>query len=823
MPNETKPWQPHPGPQTEFCQRGEFEVFFGGAKGPGKTDCLIAEAARYVWHPKYHGLLLRRTFPRLQEIIDRCWLLYPTIGGEYRSGEHRWYFPGGGKVTLGHVQHEQDKYNYHGKEFHFLGFDELTEFLESIYLFIIANVRRSVSDLKLRVRSTSNPGGKGHAWVKDRFVDTCIPIQKQKYIGGDAAEHEMFIPEIYIDPDAGTSRCFVPATVYDNPSIIVNDPGYVRRLELLPELEKKRFLYGVWDIFEGQVFTELTQHTHGCEDFPIPHEWERVMVFDWGYARPWCALWFAIDYDGVIYLYREKMGWVDEDPNKGARQTNTEICREIQKLETEKISFRVSDPACWGPTKIKGSNMVLGPSFVEDASREGLFFLKADNDRLRGKQQVHQRFKMDVTLNEETGVVLEETPQFVAFNSCKRWWEEMQSLYEDPKNPEDVDSDQPDENYDCLHGDTEVETDKGVFKIKDLVGRKGKVKTVFGLWTDFDNCKLYRKNSEIVRVIFDDGKSVVCTPDHNFLTGDFRWVKAKYLLDCDRYVNISDTINKRSMPWTPKLSVKRFRNLMETVIIYVENTFKEEGYSFTERFGSGIMAKFRKGMLSIIKTTTAAIIILKILGYYAVESITPIMQKTQTMQIGLRRCTKGRKNGMGVKMGKIGTSSITKETVRKKCTKNLKKFVNFVERSLKEIFVQSFAPIIVNQQIAGAKGLTISQRFALSVGKNSRQTNTNRQKPVVKNAVGKCVKIEPAGKTDTYCLTAKLTHSFQINKGVIVSNCTRYMFMSRPIIPKRTDPIPQGTFQSERRRLIRAKNYAKRHGVSLAAAYGAVR
>ena len=444
------PWQPHPGPQIEFCTRGEFEVFFGGAKGPGKTDCLIAEASRYVYHPKYHGLIIRRTFPRLQEIIDRCWLLYPSLGGHYISKTNRWVFPGGARVTLGHCQHESDKYNYHGKEFHFLGFDELTEFEESVYLFIIANVRRSVHDLILRVRSTSNPGGKGHNWVKKRFVDTCQPKDKVEYIGGDGEVHEMFKPITRIDPDTGMSMCFVPATVYDNPSIMINDPLYVKRLEMLPEIEKKRFLHGVWDIFEGQVFVELSQHKHGCEDFPIPPEWQRVMIFDWGYARPWCALYFAIDFDGVIYLYREKYGMIGDDPNKGVRQNNDEICREIITLENgEKINQRIADPACWGPTKIKGSNQVLGPSFQEDAMSHGLYFMKADNDRLRGKQQVHQRFAILEHLDEETGEVIDETAQFVAFNSCKRWWDEVQALYEDPKNPEDVDTDQPDEGYDC--------------------------------------------------------------------------------------------------------------------------------------------------------------------------------------------------------------------------------------------------------------------------------------------------------------------------------------------------------------------------------------
>ena len=82
--------------------------------------------------------------------------------------------------------------------------------------------------------------------------------------------------------------------------------------------------------------------------------------------------------------------------------------------------------------------------------------------------------------------------------------------------------------------------------------------------------------------------------------------------------------------------------------------------------------------------------------------------------------------------------------------------------------------------------------------------------------------IEQEEKTDVYCLTADTTHAFEAN-GVMVSNCTRYMSMSRPIIPKIKTTQPQGTFQSERKRLIRAKNYSKRHGVSLAAAYGNIR
>jgi len=436
-------WYPHPGPQITFCRRGEFEVLFGGAAGPGKTDCLVMEATRFVVNSRYRAIIFRRTFPQLQEIIDRCWQWYPLLGAVYRATEHRWYFPSGAAINLGHMQHETDKFNHQGKEYHFVGFDELTQFLESQYLYLHSRVRTTDPTIPLRIRSTTNPGGPGHTWVRNRFIVPAKPL------------------ESYIDPASGQSRCFVPATVYDNPSLMQADPGYIQRLEALPEVEKMRLLYGNWDAFEGQVFTELSQRTHGCDPFPIPPEWEHFMVFDWGYGRPWAALWFAVDFDGEIYLYRAYYGMRKGDggkydPHRGARQTNAEICREIHRQEKERMGFRVADPACWAPTKQRGSNTILGPSFVEDAAKDGLFWLKADNDRIRGKQQIHMRLRIEEETNPDTGEVIAERPRFHAFIhdengeiGVKRWWDEMTSLQEDDKNPEDVDTDQADEGYDC--------------------------------------------------------------------------------------------------------------------------------------------------------------------------------------------------------------------------------------------------------------------------------------------------------------------------------------------------------------------------------------
>lgn len=425
-----KPWHPFPGGQTEFLQRGEFEALYGGLAGPGKTDCIVAAATRYIFHPAYRGLILRRTFPQLTEVIDRCFARYPALGGVYRSGEHRWYFPGGAIITLGHMQHENDKYNYQGKEFQFIGFDELTQFLEQQYLYLFSRARSSVPELRPHVRSSTNPGGIGHRWVKERFIDVAQP------------------GETYIDAQTGFSRCFIEGKREDNPALTENDPGYEARLGLLPEIEQMRLRDGIWDAFEGQVFTELSQRVHGCEPFDIPPEWYRFMSFDWGFSKPFAVGWYAVDFDGVIWKYREWYGCRENQADVGLKLSPAEIAQGIFEREKENINARIADPAIWSKTPDKQKYGIKGPSVFEDMANQGLYFLKADNDRLQGKIQVHKRFEIETEIDETTGEVLSEYPRFVCFNNCEQFWRTIPELREDAKNPEDVDTAQEDHIYD---------------------------------------------------------------------------------------------------------------------------------------------------------------------------------------------------------------------------------------------------------------------------------------------------------------------------------------------------------------------------------------
>lgn len=431
-------WKPHPGPQWDFCQRNEFEVLFGGSAGPGKTDCLVALATRDVERPGYKGLLLRRTFPRLREIMDRCWRLYPTIGGEYRATEHRWTFPTGdaprgrkSTIELGHMQHEDDKYNYHGQEYAFVGFDELTQFTETQYTYLFSRARSTDPGIRVRVRSTTNPGGIGHNWVKERFVNAATPSTT------------------FIDPRTGLSRVFIPAKIYDNPTLIESDPGYLSRLEALPEIERKRLLHGDWDVFSGQVFSELSMRTHGFDPFPIPPEWERMMVFDWGYAKPFSVGWYAVDFDGNLWRYREWYGCKEREWDTGLKMVARDVARQILDIEgSEKVRYRIADPSIWGPTPHPRKHESMAPSIFEDFSNEGVFFLKANNDRKQGKMQVHERFKLIEDVDTETGEILNERPRVFISNDCAGFWRTVPTLIADSKDPEDVDTDQEDHIYD---------------------------------------------------------------------------------------------------------------------------------------------------------------------------------------------------------------------------------------------------------------------------------------------------------------------------------------------------------------------------------------
>ncbi len=418
-------WKPHPGAQTDFCQAWQDEVLFGGAAGPGKTDCLIMEGLRHVGFKDYRGIIFRRTHPEMLDILDRMRESYPLYGGEYMAGEGRWHFPSGAKIALGHMADKESQYIYQGKQYQYCAFDEAGQFLPKQLLYLFSRTRTTNPSIPKRIRYASNPGGPAHQFLKDRFRIAQFPNGNETFV------EQVKIKLGNIEIDETIARTFIPGRLQDNPTLIENDPAYVAYLYQLPPIERMRLLEGRWDAFEGQFFPELNQEIHGY-DGEIPSDWEAFSVLDWGYARPWAYGIYRVDYDGRIWMDYLHYGTREGMTNVGVRQTNVEMAREMYRIEREygvKVKMRLAGPDIWNPKRNRDG--MLGPAPVEDYAREGLVFMKSDPNRVQGWQQVHMRLMVDQDDPDKE-------PMIKVRRSLDHFWRTMTNLQEDERNPEDI-------------------------------------------------------------------------------------------------------------------------------------------------------------------------------------------------------------------------------------------------------------------------------------------------------------------------------------------------------------------------------------------------
>lgn len=218
--------------QAEFLNLACFEALFGGAAGGGKSSALLMAALEHVGTPGYAALLLRRTYADLSlpgALMDRAATWLRGTEARWRDQTKTWAFPSGATVTFGYLETEQDKYRYQGSEYLFVGFDELTQFTESQYRYLLSRIRRpatgALSQVPLRARAASNPGGVGHEWVKRYFLEA--------------------------PPEEG--RVFVPARLEDNPHLDVEE--YDAALARLDPVTRRQLRLGDWDaVAQGNLF-----------------------------------------------------------------------------------------------------------------------------------------------------------------------------------------------------------------------------------------------------------------------------------------------------------------------------------------------------------------------------------------------------------------------------------------------------------------------------------------------------------------------------------------------------------------------------------------
>ncbi|MEA4947062.1 MAG: terminase family protein [Oscillospiraceae bacterium] len=436
-------WTPQPK-QVVFMARAEDEGLYGGAAGGGKSEALIVEALRQVNIPHYKGLILRKTYPQLRELIDKSLGYYPRAfpGARYNDSKHIWTFPSGAKIVFGSMQHAADKTQYQGHAYDYIAFDELTHFTWDEYSYLFSRNRANGPGTRVYMRATANPGGVGHGWVKERFITAQTP--------GTTIWEQVKIKY----PDGHTekrlkSRIFVPSTVFDNQIQLKNDPGYLTKLASMPEAERKALLYGDWDTFAGQVFCEWKNdpdryadriNTHVINPFLIPQNWKVYRAFDWGYSRPYACHWYAVDHDKRMYCIRELYGCTGQ-PNVGIRWEPSHVAQEIKRIEAEDPNLKgrsiygVADPAIFNSTGAHSGESIA--SLMEAC---GVYWEPGDNNRINGLMQIHHRLAFD-----DDGM-----PMLYVFSTCKHFIRTLPALVYDETDVEDVDTDGEDHIYDEL-------------------------------------------------------------------------------------------------------------------------------------------------------------------------------------------------------------------------------------------------------------------------------------------------------------------------------------------------------------------------------------
>lgn len=422
-------------------RRPEYECLFGGAAGGGKSDALVIEALRQVQIPHYKGLILRKTYPQLAELIDKSLNYYPRAfpKARYNASSHTWRFPSGAKIIFGSMQHTKDRINYQGQAYDYIAFDELTHFTYEEYSYLFSRNRPNGPGTRVYIRSTANPGGIGHGWVKERFITAAppmTPIEEQiTWTMPDGTEQQRT-----------RKRIFVPSLVWDNEALLRNDPEYVQRLASMPEAERNALLYGDWNTFSGQVFTEWRNDpahyedrllTHVIKPFRIPKDWAIWCGLDWGYSRPFSVGWYAVDHERRLYRIREYYGCTGT-PNVGLQMEPAEVARKIREIEADDPNlknrkiYRVGDPAIWGSDGTESIGALM--------ERQRVYFEKGDHARIDGKMQVHHRLAFD-----ENGI-----PMLYVFDTCKHFIRTVPNLVYDESNVEDIDTDGEDHIYDEL-------------------------------------------------------------------------------------------------------------------------------------------------------------------------------------------------------------------------------------------------------------------------------------------------------------------------------------------------------------------------------------
>lgn len=432
-PKQRVIWEPQPGPQTALIQCPVFEVFFGGARGGGKTEASIGDWLQHSaeWQGGASGVFFRREEKQLDEVVARTEELFGQLGAKYNRQKSTWLMKGGARLKFRYLERDADAQAYQGHSYSRIYIEEATNFPSFSPIQLLFGAIRSASGVPTGMRLTGNPGGPGHSWVYHRYIE---PAPAGFKILEDTVEVEGFQP-------VSRQRVFIPSKLSDNLLLLRNNPEYVANLALAGSAALVRaWLLGDWLSPVGAYFTQfsrqrhvLPQHFEGL----IPREALWFGSLDWGYAKPFSfGLWVVSDGSwglprGALIRVRELYGSTGK-PNEGVRLDAPAVAQAIRHfLGPVKPQYIAADPSMF---KRDG-----GPSLAETFAANGLFLRRADNARKAGWDKLRQHLNGWLGPAEQmpTTPLL---PLLYIFDSCKDLIRTIEAVPSDPKDPDDVDT-----------------------------------------------------------------------------------------------------------------------------------------------------------------------------------------------------------------------------------------------------------------------------------------------------------------------------------------------------------------------------------------------
>lgn len=321
--------------QAEFLSLDDAEVLYGGAVGGGKTEALLLWLLEGVQYDNFSGLFLRRTFSQLAgsptSPIERSFKFFQPAGGKWNEQKKRWSWPNGAMIRFGHVQHENDKHNYDGPEFHRIAWDQVEQFTETQYTYIAFTRTRRTKNYPIPCGNRASANPVGGNWVKHRFISQEAIEALKQLTAYDPSPAEM----IFDCP--GTVGKFVPARIADNPSLEVDE--YISQIrERVGGTLAAKLANGDWSAIEGAVVDagdlryyrtkhEIIMPSHLDGVVIDRRKMRRFATVDTagtskqkaaearGKPPSWsvCAIW---DYDRTLglflrHVWRDRVGWPD--------------------------------------------------------------------------------------------------------------------------------------------------------------------------------------------------------------------------------------------------------------------------------------------------------------------------------------------------------------------------------------------------------------------------------------------------------------------------------------------------------------------------------